>query len=326
MSAPTPGLLMTLAGIAYGWPEDIPGYVHGIGEPGDWSVVWMPAASPDTAPPNFAYVATSRSTGAIVVAIRGTYPDPLSSAYWDDANQDSPFGPMHDWPNAQNSGAQVSGGTFEGFSSLKAIVGADGKTLEDYLSQLASADDVWITGHSLGGTLAPVLGLWLSSLPAAPLPRVMSFAGMTPGNAAFAALFGPGTPLDGRVVRCFNTLDTVSYGWNDVLGTVGFYKPEPKGGALVDALLALTAARLVGYGYTPVGTPLPLQGVVQPPQVSCELVAYVLENLHQHLPDTYLSLLGAPPLPFTIGFGSVVKRGSAEKSAGSARHLDTVFL
>lgn len=46
--------------------------------------------------------------------------------------------------------------------------------------------------------------------------------------------------------------------------------------------------------------------MLRTPTISCTIVAYVLENLHQHLPETYLALLGAPPLPFSIGFGAIV--------------------
>lgn len=51
-----------------------------------------------------------------------------------------------------------------------------------------------------------------------------------------------------------------------------------------------------------------------PPTISSELVAYVIENLHQHMPDTYLALLGAPALPFRIGFGPYVVKASASAS------------
>jgi len=70
-----------------------------------------------------------------------------------------------------------------------------------------------------------------------------------------------------------------------------------------------SAARLQldGVDFTAVGAPVPLQGEVRKPVMPCELVAYVVENLHQHMPDSYLSLLGAPPLPFSIGFGSILR-------------------
>ncbi|KQT86914.1 lipase [Methylobacterium sp. Leaf466] len=309
MSAST-AELMTLAGIAYGDPAAIPGYL--ARDPltaGDWTVAWI-AAPPDP-PVNFAYLARSTATGACVLAIRGTYPNPFSPAYWEDGDEDSPFGDMVSWPGAPE--ARVSAGTAKGLATLQGLTDAVGTTLAAAVGALPPQAALTVTGHSLGGTLAPVVALWLSGeglagrLPPRPV-SACSFAGMTPGNTAFAALFGPGTALDGRVTRCFNTLDTVAYGWDRVLATHDFYEPSPKGGAVVAAMLLATAARLAlgGYDYAPVGTPLSLTGTVRPPTIGCDLVAYVFENLHQHLPDTYLTLLGAPLLPFALGFGSVV--------------------
>lgn len=307
--APTPDdpiapVMMTLAGIAYGKPSAIPTYLaEDALTKGDWSIVWI--ADDIAVPINFAFIAHSAATGAYAIAIRGTYPDPFSPAYWSDANQDNPIGPMQPWPGDTGSGAQVAGGTWTGFQSVLGLMGA-GQSFAQAVAGLPAGATVYVTGHSLGGTLAPVIALWMSEQAGLPVPTVYAFAGMTPGNAGFAALFGPGTALDGRVWRYNNTLDTVGYGWDRVLDTRNFYQPAPSGGLLVEAAIVAMALRLIPYGYTGFGTIVELPGVLQPPTINCSLVAYVLENLHQHLPDTYLSLLGAPPLPFSLGFGAVV--------------------
>ncbi len=307
--APDPAVadavLMTLAGIAYGAPDDIPTYLVEA-EPlqARWKAVWLP--NPPDTPVNFAFMAKDAQSGTRVIAIRGTYPDPLSSAYWDDARQDSPFGDMVDWPGA--TGAKIAGGTSEGFQNLLTLTDGNGRTLEQAVAALPVDAPLVVTGHSLGGTLTPVIALWLAeTFPGRPI-EATSYAGLTPGNGAFAALFGAGTALDGKVRRVYNTLDTVPYGWDKVFATHEFYEPAPKGGPVVEALLLATIARLDagGYDYAAVGSPVPLQGQVRPPAVSCDLVAYVIELLHQHMPDTYLALLGAPPLPFSIIFGSLV--------------------
>lgn len=306
---PLAPVLMTLAGIAYGKPSAIASYlVTDTLTAGDWSIVWI--ADDLAVPVNFAFIAKSASTGAYAIAIRGTYPDPFSSAYWDDANEDSPVGPMQPWPGAADPAAQVAGGTWTGFQSLLGLIGA-GQSLAQAVAALPATATVYVTGHSLGGTLAPVLALWMSEQTGVAVPSVYAFAGMTPGNAAFAALFGPASPLAGRVWRYNNTLDTVGYGWDRVLETRRFYQPEPSGGLLVEGAIVAMALRLMSYGYTGFGTIVALPGVLRKPTIDCDFVAYLLENLHQHMPDTYLALLGAPALPFAIGFGAIVSPRTA---------------
>ena len=303
---------MTLAGIAYGSPAYIARYVAEAGPTADWSVAWL-AAPPDP-PDNFAYLAVDR-IGNAVLAIRGTYPNPFSPAYWHDGAQDNPLQPMTPW--VDDATARIGGGTAIGFDNLCNLVDADGVTLEAAVARLSPGVALTVTGHSLGGTLAPVLALYLAKRSPDRSVGAVSFAGMTPGDAAFARLFdAPGAP---PVRRVYNTLDTVAYGWDKVLDTVDFYQPAPQGGVIAQALLEYTAAELVrgGYDYTGVGTAVPLQGAVRPPTISFAFAAYLVEMLHQHLPDTYLALLGAPPLPFTIGFGAIVTEGGAPSPTGS---------
>jgi hypothetical protein len=319
---PLAPVLMTLAGIAYGKPSAIPGYL--ADDPltaGDWQIVWM--ADEIAVPVNFAFIARSSASGAYAIAIRGTYPDPLSSAYWDDANQDSPIGPMQPWPAAPAE-AQIAGGTWTGFQNVIALQGG-GVSFAQAVAALPPGATVYVTGHSLGGTLAPVVALWMAEQAGGAIASVYAFAGMTPGNAGFAALFGARTPLSGRVWRYNNTLDTVGYGWDRVLATRDFYQPAPSGGLLVEAALVAMALRLVPYGYTAIGAEIALPGVLRPPAIGCELVAYVLETLHQHMPDTYLALLGAAPLPFAIGFGTIVADKADPRAATAIGGAQPVY-
>ncbi len=300
---------MTLAGIAYGAPPDIPSYLaQDALTQGDWTISWI--AQNQDVPVNFAFIAQSKTSGAYCIAIRGTYPNPLNPAYWDDGSQDNPLGTMQPWPigAGPGDGAMVSAGTAAAFGNIIALSNGT-TTFQQALEAIPAGAKVTVTGHSLGGTLAPVIALWMTGLPNGLVPDVYCYAGMTPGNNAFANLFGPGTALDGKVTRYANTLDSVPYGWNDVLSTRGFYDPAPKGGMVYEAAIIGYAAALADYGYAPIGEEVTLEGQLFPSQIACDIVAFVIQNLRQHLPDTYLSLLGAPPLPFTLGFGSVVLPG-----------------
>ncbi|GAB0118906.1 lipase family protein [Acidisoma sp. 7E03] len=322
-SDPLAPVLMTLAGLAYATPRFITshlaaGPVGGV----TWTLDWMADDVPD--PINFAYLVRD-GAGRHVLAIRGTYPDPFSSAYWADAQQDSPFGTMQPWPGAAEPDAKVSGGTWAGLQGLLALSGGS-VVLADKLRGLGAVD-LYFAGHSLGGTLAPVLALWTAGANPAPGLSVYAFAGMTPGNAAFAQIYAAEGRLAGRSWRYNNTLDTVPYGWDRVLDTQSFYTPEPQGGLLVKTLLLATAVRLFPYGYAAVGEEIKLPGVLRPPAVSFDLIAYLIENLHQHMPDTYLSLLGAPALPFEIGFGPFIRgRGAGADAALSVPQKVVVAL
>jgi len=301
-------VLMTLAGIAYGKATAIPGYLAAdtLTE-GDWQPVWI--ANEISAPLNFAFIVRSSSTGAYCIALRGTYPNPFSAAYWRDANQDNPLQDMQPWPLGSDDpvdiGPRISGGAATGFRNLLALSNG-AQSFQQAVSALPSDAMVYVTGHSLGGTLAPVVGLWMTGLPNAVKPIVYCFAGLTPGNTAFAALFGAGTPLAGRVKRYKNTLDSVPYGWNNVLATRNFYQPKPSGGLLVEAAITALALELHKYDYAAVGEEVVLPGTLNTGSFGFEFAAFIFENLQQHLPNTYLRLLSAPALPFTIGFGSLV--------------------
>lgn len=321
MTAPSDAVLMTLAGLAYGAPAQLPGYLAQATPVAGWRLLWVPAVG--AAPDNFAFLAGT-DDGQAVMAIRGTYPNPFSEAYWDDGSQDSPFGTMADWPGV--AGAKISAGTQAGLTGLLALQDPTGQGLVAAVAALPETTAVTVVGHSLGGTLAPVLALWLGGQCPDRALSATSFAGMTPGNSTFAEIFSTRAL---QVRRVYNTLDSVSYGWDQVWATHGFYSPAPQGGDVVAAMLLATEARLRlgGYDYAPVGTPVPLTGVVRPPTIPCTLVAYVVENLHQHMPDTYLALLGAPPLPFSLIWGSMVVprshplAGQATTPAGPILHV-----
>ncbi len=206
--------------------------------------------------------------------------------------QDNPFAPMLDWAGAQ--GAQISGGTSIGFNNLSGLKDASGQSLAEAIAALPKEVAVSVTGHSLGGTLTPVIALMLSQNEPDRQISSVNFAGMTPRNTAFAALFDAPSPMAGRTRRVFNALDSVSYGWNNVLAMRKFFDPAPKGGLFRDCVLGHRVDQV--------------------------------ETLHQHMPDTYLSLLGAPPLPFSILFGTITHDGQSVQSKTNAAtpvyHMD----
>ncbi len=296
--------LMTLAGLAYGDPQSLDGYMSdGQSGPDGWSLIW--AAHSDPVPTVFAFIARHEASNRSAIVIRGTYPNPLNVAYWNDATLDSPYGPMQPWPGDATGKAKISQGTSTALQDLLQQQGTVG-TFSEAVAVLP-VGELYITGHSLGGTLAPVVGLWLSER-ATPVvaTAICAFAGMTPGNADFAVRFGHGSKLAGRVWRYNNTLDTVPYGWDRVWSAINFYQPKPSGGLLVKIVIFIMGLILKFYGFSAIGTEVRLVGKLNEPVLQNMLLSYVIENLRQHLPQTYLDLLEGPTLPFTMGYGAIV--------------------
>ena len=141
---------------------------------GSWEVVWGPVVYVPPASDlsgNVMYVARGgRDTsppGQLVVAIAGT--NPYSAFDW--IVEDAFVSTQVSWSTGNpppGSAPKISLGTFLGLTILQAMVAGPaqpgvGSTLADFLtSQAGSCPLVTVTGHSLGGALAPAVALWLS--------------------------------------------------------------------------------------------------------------------------------------------------------------------
>ena len=107
---------------------------------------------------------------------------------------------------------------------------------------------VTVTGHSKGGALAPTLALWLKETQTArgdnrgwddsgqATIRCVTFAGPTPGNAAFAKRIESALPDHHRIA---NDRDIVTHAWEKgQLAALG--QLYPAGKALFDAEMECT--------------------------------------------------------------------------------------
>lgn len=199
---------------------------------GSWSRVWGPAVyeNADDKKPfadNTAFVAYNATTSTYVLAIAGTN---FSSAY-DRSVEDLDVGTLVDWPFGGAPGGlspQIATGTYDGVLALLKLTDPNtGDSLGTYLQGVASTGDTLvITGHSLGGALAPTLALAMfngsGTMQKSDWQAVYVFptAGPTPGNGDFATFYADIFPqaqdAAGNVwnLLFWNTHDVVPQAWS----------------------------------------------------------------------------------------------------------------
>ncbi len=188
---------------------------------GDWEVVWGPAVYVDLAKDmptgeatNSAFVAKSASNNAYVVAIAGTNFKSLKDWLAEDLDVDPAS--RTEWPNFNPAGlsvltqqhgiyetARIDAGSVLGVTNLVTKLTdttqpAGMETLAGFLQKLPSTQGylkgstLYFTGHSLGGALTQVIGLYLyAQLMADGWAKISTLptAGPTPGNLGFAMFY-----------------------------------------------------------------------------------------------------------------------------------------
>ncbi|HYH06029.1 MAG TPA: hypothetical protein VEK11_03115 [Thermoanaerobaculia bacterium] len=194
----------------------------------NWKTVWGPAIF--SFPVNYKgrhvdntiYVARNGTTNDYVIGIAGT--DPTSISDW--VFEDFLVATTVPWflaPGVEPR-PKISLGTSIGLTLLLNItppcapLPGVGQKLIPFLATLTKNPvNIYTTGHSLGGALAPTLTLALDNLRllwdlrgnASLYP--FAFAGPTPGDAAFAAYFSSKFP---NLQRVWNALDVVPHAWD----------------------------------------------------------------------------------------------------------------
>jgi len=194
-----------------------------------FSLVWGPSVfrfQDDGLDDNMMYVVNdTQEDGHIIIGIRGTN----GGAALDWIIEDFYVNQTKSWPYAKpfDENVRISEGTFIGLSALQNMTGAVGESstklaLLDYLIlrlNSGSLSKITVTGHSLGGALAPTFALWLKDTEShwnnssASIPiNVLPIAGATPGNADFARYYD--SRLGDVTDRLHNPFDVVPHAWH----------------------------------------------------------------------------------------------------------------
>jgi hypothetical protein len=213
----------------------------------NWSLVWGPAVykfSVGLLDDNMMYVVRDNGNPAhLAIVVRGTNPKALDDWLAEDFDVDDQV--TWEYGNPP-SGVKISKAISEGLLHLQTLTPAvepgQGQTLTTFLQAQSKAYpslQLDVTGHSLGGALAPTLALWLADTQAdwtsgSVQFQVFPLAGPTPGNLEFANYYD--SRLAAQTLRMHNPYDVVPRAWNvDNLGSIAdLYEPA---GIHADAIL-----------------------------------------------------------------------------------------
>lgn len=286
-----PRTMVRLSDIANYSLDKIPVAVAALG----LRVVWGPAElTKDDEPYSRMFVCMRAQPNEYTVVIRGT--DPLSwEAWWDEdfaIGKTEPFNQLA--PHAP-ANALVSQGTFNGINDLLSLEDPrTGVGVVPFL-QGAKPQSLYVTGHSLGGTLTPpmfaLLNDHLYGGGHVTNMALWSFAGLTPGDAGFNSYFnGLGNPA--FPFRLHNTLDVAPFCWWSLDGVRTIYSGsgldwgEPESGAIT----ALFAEGALHRYAQPQGDQA-LPGVFSTSGI--DPYVWALQAAYQHQTSTYIKLVDA---------------------------------
>jgi triacylglycerol lipase len=308
---PDSAVMITLSAIAY--QSDVAGQLKNTeyATGGNWSLAWGPVQNDYG---NLAYVAKNLTTGAYALVIRGSefgFSWTAFENWFYDLDVIFQIG----WPYLSNApDSAISLGSYVQAMHISTMTW-NGQSLANFLMNGGPQSAMlYVTGHSLGGNLATVLASWISSLrvkdPSQPDPstQIYTYATPSPGNEAFATAYNSRFPNSWRYV---NPLDIVPKTWDHMVDVIGIYDdyflytPDLVEAAIYSMQGSLwSSEELYGSFYQQTngdGTTLPTVFILPAPDWFSEVAG-------QHASNTYLSLLGAPPIVSSLIAGPAAKR------------------
>lgn len=299
-----PNTMVNLCCISYSAMNTIIGEVQTYNP--DLEVVWGPAELVSEFDVSYsrAFVARSKSTNEYITVIRGTNPTSLLSWIKEDFEVKNRIPINRLAPDVPND-VLISEGAFDGISYLMQLVdnnkyGVGTKLrLLDFLVK-EKPTNLYVTGHSLGGTLTPPMLVLLHAVlnKVGALPKFLcpfSFAGLTAGGDAFNTYFnslltGLSTPW-----RFHNSLDVAPLLFEDLQKVKDLYKPyfEP---SLIEKGILDWLFMEAGDKYAqPPGNDFQLQGVFVP-----MLNDFAKQGGQQHHAQPTYQYLVANAYPYSV--------------------------
>jgi len=306
------GEIMTLAAIAYVAEGEDPTIIKdsikyllkkpSLATEGNWKLAWGPGIS--GIKDNLAYIAVDSTSSPVsyAIVIRGTNAKSI-----DDIIQDIQVFTIVPFTYGAG-GDSVAHGSMRGLDSLLVTRDpASGKTIEEFLNALPAngTKKMFITGHSQGGALAPLMAYWFITSSGVINNFVLetyAFAGPSVSNEIFKTNFTNSFPTTGYFHMVANSLDIVPYFWarydsliiNSIPAHVPFWYREmiklADIGLQSNHIKYAQLADQISIGSFP---PKDTIGTIHP---SDSTLWYNYWALVQHRHNNYLKLLNVPPV------------------------------
>lgn len=269
---------------------------------GKWKLAWGPALSPDLG--NLMFVARDSTTepDRYTIAIRGT--DWCFPFNWEEDLGAIDFAK---YPYSAGTGDSISYGALVGLNALLAMRDSiTGKSISEYLTGItATSNQMYITGHSLGGQLATVFSAWFldNGFGSKFNLKTYTFAAPTSGNEEFVQHYSQiFTAANAESHRVENPKDLVHYFAGDLNYVLNNNIPTEYPGSVEAVLIGIEAYfQTYHMVYKHVGERYAL-GTVDP--TNCTYPSGTLDQYEcwvgfEHTTSTYLSLMNAPQVNFT---------------------------
>lgn len=291
---------------------------------GAWQLVWL-ALTPDNG--NLAYIAwNSAGPSEFAVAVRGTVasnPIDLLEDFQVGRTELFDSGGSPRWVEVSKGAKDAfdlivkQPGTQPGPGGTEGVGTSSGATLAQMLDDLTGSkggSTVYVTGHSLGGCVATMVGPYLQgrSWQQKPQFALLTFAAPTAGLQGFAdAVESLTWSLQERHL---NAYDLVPLAWDDITAADNWYPaPGPAASTKDKAILETISKSTNGHVYVQPGVPLAVNSdysTFDPEEVQ----DFTGQVGFQHANPTYLSLLDAPS---TVAGPAVESMAPASGSAGT---------
>ena len=284
-------IAMTLATLAYDSTTELKSELTNtsLATENDWSLVWGPVDKKSSR----VYVVKKKASNEYVIAIRGTIRS-IKSIFIDADSFN-----LASLPWDTRSDKMISDGMSHAWRHVNDMIDPEtGRSLSEFIKNLASGSTVYITGHSQGGCLASVVSIWLAQTCNHITLTPITFAAETPGNKTYSNLFN--NTFRTNSFRVINPNDIVPMSFGDLDKIKGLYGAEPSYVECPDEFRLIInelKADLPTYIQTEIAYPLPNSFIVK---VNGKVHFYnrpkvFLEEIEvQHSTFTYLYLLNAP--------------------------------